>query len=356
MKYETAKSLIAHILSIFDIEQDRQQLQYAATFLCVLRIQMPELTNELDAKVAEYFPKYYNGVYLLETTKNEQRDLPGLVKGYVEEAQKTNETQGKNGVFFGHGTRVLATIRSIICRNDVKWDDELMDAVISMAAETLLVSKESIHIKLDAVSLLVCIALKFPEHYTRNKATYTLLREKREKIETADISILSSNVDRVSLEIGLRFLYTAMGEDVCLEILDLLPCIQNDVPTTIAVAAMVNEYLASADSVVLPQPLGTIVLQNVLQWLHSEHLDVRYIATKILLQFSCVPESESVVNRQIINLVDSECIYIKNLIINRIYTTKGILEKTKDYVISKCENDECFIVRMVCAEQKQLHT
>lgn len=44
----------------------------------------------------------------------------------------------------------------------------------------------------------------------------------------------------------------------------------------ITVASLVNEYLASTNSVVLPQPLGTIVLQNVLQWLRSEHLDIRY--------------------------------------------------------------------------------
>lgn len=355
MKPESAKSLIARILSIFDDEQERQQIQYAATFLCVLRKQMPEYTNEMDAKIAEYFPEYYNGVYLLETTENEQQDLPGLVKGYVEKAQKTNVTQGQNGVYFGHGTRTLATIRSIFRLNNVKWDDELMDEVIKTAADTLLVSKEGIHIKLDAVSLLVCIVLKFPEHYQRNKATFDLLREKREDIQTADISIISSNVDRISLEIGLCFLFTAMGDDVYLEILDLLPCIQNDIPTTIAVASMVNQYLASSSSVVLPQPLGTVILQNVLQWLRSEHLDIRYIATKILLQFSCEPESESVVNRQIINLIDSECVYIKTLIMNRVYRMEGIGEKTRDYVVSKCENDECFIVRMVCAEQKKLH-
>ena len=134
MKPESAESLVAHIMSVFDDEQERKLIQYSATFLCVLRKQMPEITNELDAKVAEYFPKYYSSVYLLETTENEQQDLPGLVKGYVEEAQKTNVTQGKNGVYFGHGTRILATIRSIFCLNDVKWDNELMDAVIKTAA------------------------------------------------------------------------------------------------------------------------------------------------------------------------------------------------------------------------------
>ena len=80
---------------------------------------------------------------------------------------------------------------------------------------------------------------------------------------------------------------------------------------------------------------------------------MRYVATKILLQLSCEPENESIVNRQIINLVDTESIYIKNLIINRIFAMKGAWETTRDYVVSKCENDECFIVRMVCAEQKK---
>ena len=125
MKLETAKSMIAHIMSVFDDEQERKLIQYSATFLCVLRKQMPEITNELDAKVAEYFPQYYSGVYLLETTANEQQDLPGLVKGYVEEAQKTNATQGENGVYFGHGTRTLATIRSIFCLGAVWWYPEI---------------------------------------------------------------------------------------------------------------------------------------------------------------------------------------------------------------------------------------
>ena len=140
-----------------------------------------------------------------------------------------------------------------------------------------------------------------------------------------------------------------------MEIFDLLPCIHNDIPTTIAVASMINKYLLSVDTATLPRPLGAIVLQNVLQWLRSEHLDVRYIAAKILLQLSRESENESIVNRQIINLVDAECIYIKNLIINRIFTMKGVWETTRDYVVSKCENDECFIVRMVCAEQKKQH-
>lgn len=203
--------------------------------------------------------------------------------------------------------------------------------------------------------MLACIVLKFPDHYERNKAVFDVLFEKKKEIQTEDFSPFSSNVDSISLEIGLCFLEVATGRDVYLEILDLLPCIQNDIPTTISVASMIKGYLSASETATLPRPLGAIVLQNVLQWLRSEHLDVRYIATKILLRLSRDSENESIVNRQIINLVDTESIYIKNLIINRIFTMKGVWETTRDYVISKCENDECFIVRMVCAEQKKQH-
>lgn len=354
MKPESVESLVSHILTVFADEQEREQITYAPTFLCVMRKQMPEITNELDAKIAEHLPKYYNGVYLLETTENE-KDLSDFVKKYVEETRKTNETQGQGGVYFGHGTRSLATIRSIICLNEVQWDADLLDSVISVAVDTLLIAKESIQIKLDAVSLLACIVLKFPDHYERNKAVFDVLFEKKKEIQTEDFLPFSSNVDSISLEIGLCFLEVATGRDVYLEILDLLPCIQNDIPTTISVASMIKGYLSASETATLPRPLGAIVLQNVLQWLRSEHLDVRYIATKILLRLSRDSENESIVNRQIINLVDTESIYIKNLIINRIFTMKGVWETTRDYVISKCENDECFIVRMVCAEQKKQH-
>lgn len=354
MKPESAESLVLHILTVLADEQERELITYAPTFLCVMRKQMPAITNELDAKIAEHLPKYYNGVYLLETTENEE-DLPVFVKRYVEEARKTNETQGQGGVYFGHGARTLATIRSIFCLNEVQWDADLMDSVISVAMDTLLIAKEGIQIKLDAVSLLACIVLKFPDHYARNKAAFDVLFEKKKEIQTEDFSLFSSNVDSISLEIGLCFLEVATGQDTYLEILDLLPCIQNDIPTTISVASMIKGYLSVNETATLPRPLGAIVLQNVLQWLRSEHLDVRYIATKILLQLSRESENESVVNRQIINLVDTESIYIKNLIINRIFTMKGVWETTRNYVVSKCENDECFIVRMVCAEQKKQH-
>lgn len=52
-----------------------------------------------------------------------------------------------------------------------------------------------------------------------------------------------------------------------------MPYIQGDIPTTISVTNLIVEYLENSDDVVLPQRVESIILQNVLQWLQSEHID-----------------------------------------------------------------------------------
>ena len=155
------------------------------------------------------------------------------------------------------------------------------------------------------------------------------------------------------MKIGLRFLYTAMGKDVRGDILELMPHIQGDVATTIAVSQLVVEYLETNDTIVLPPTIDAIVLQNVLQWLCSEHLDIRWNATRILLALSRSNDNQGVINHQLITLIDSNGAYIKNLIMRHLYKINGITDSTKEYIISKCKQDANFVVRKVCAEVEE---
>ena len=61
----------------------------------------------------------------------------------------------------------------------------------------------------------------------------------------------------------------------------------------------------------LPSRVEVIILQNVLQWLHSEYTDIRWNATRILLTMSRNPENYGVVNHQLMTLIDSNSVYIK---------------------------------------------
>lgn len=350
MSDESAKALVEHINCVLDNEKERKQVNYSPFFLCVLRKQDRATTGDMDKKIAEYLPNYYGGAYKLETSENENQDMPGFVQEYTERIRTSNEEQGKNGVYFGHGTREIATVRTILLKNELAYDAGTMDMLISAVADTLLISKEEISTKLDAIALLICIVVKYPEHYARNQCVFEKLYEQQSTIETSDNSIISSNIDRVSLKIGLQLLFASIGKNVYRNILELMPYIQGDVATTIAVARLIAEYLESSDEVMLPSRVEAIILQNVLQWLHSEYTDIRWNATRILLTMSRNPENYGIVNHQLVNLIDSDSVYIKNLIMRHLHTMNGIADGTKDYIISKCKYDANFVVRMVCAE------
>lgn len=353
MSEPSARKLIEHIISILKDDKERENINCSPMFLCNFRKQNKVLTEEMDNSISEYLPEYYKGDYKLETTENEQYDLPVFVQQYVESVRKNNETQGKNGAYFSRGVRDIAVIRSILTTKEVKYEPDIMDSVVYAAADTLLISKESLSTKLDAISLLITIVLNFEGDYKRNINVFENLFEKRTEIETVESADMFSNINKISLKIGLQLLYTAMEKDTYLSLLELLPYLRDDIPTIISVVSMISKYLENNMSVKFPKNIEIILLQNVLQWINSDNLDIRWCATKIILAFLRNSENMNILNNKLINLVDTENAYIKNLIMRNVYLSENIKETTRTYIISKCENDANFVVRLVCSEVKE---
>ena len=335
----SAKKLLSHIIALIQEEKDREQIKDFPRFLYVLRKQNRRLTDELDSLVAKYFPTFYSGEYRLETMDIECRDIEDFVRQYTEQIKRNNDRQGKDGTYYGYAFRNAAAIRSIFIHREDKRSSQLVDAVIDAASETLLRSKESIRTKLDSISLLICIIIKFPEDYKRNDGIYNTIYEQRESITASGNSFVETNIDSVALQVCLNLLFTAMGIDTYTSILELLPLAQNDAATSISIATTIDEYLELTNAITLPGRVETVVLQNVLGWLHSEHLDLRCIASRILLALARNPENGSIVDRQLINLIDEDCVYIKNLVLRRINKSEGVSDSVKEYIMNKCKAD-----------------
>ncbi len=349
MSDESAQDLVQHICRIISNEKERKFVERTPAFLYVLRNQSSVLTGKIDEGVKEHLPDFYENTYRLETT-TDKKVLTEFIQEYVDVIKKRNETQGKDGTYAGYSTRVIATVRNILAWYDNKYDEKLMDKLISAVAETILVSKEGISTKLDAVSLLICIVLKCPEDYTRNQEVFEKIFAQREDIDTSDHGIFSSNMGSISLKIGLEFLYISMGKDVYSNVIELMPYIGDNIATTNAVCRLALEYLELSDDVKLPDRVEDIMLQYVLQWLHSENLDVRCCATRMLLTMVHNADNYGILNKQLISLIDTDGAYVKNLIIRNLYKTNGITDDTRDYIFSKCKHDANYVVRMVCDE------
>lgn len=135
-----------------------------------------------------------------------------------------------------------------------------------------------------------------------------------------------------------------MGKEIYSNILELMPYTQNNIAITIAVTRMIVEALELNKETNIPEKIESVILQNVLQWLYSDDLSIRYNATIILLNLLSNKDNISMINRKILSLIDNDNMYIKKLILERLKETEGLFESTKKYVIQKCENDENFFL------------
>lgn len=350
MSIEQIRSLINHICNLIDNEEERHEVENHPSFLYVLRKQNRTETKKLNEKICEYLPDFYNGVYKLETTEDVQGDFLQYTKKYISCIKERNKSQGRHGVFSEYGMRYIATVRAMLIDKNYVCPIEIMDDLISAVSETLLVSKEGINTKIDAVSLLISVAIKYKDALKRNIKTYEKIIECQESIQDIDNTFALSNVNRLSLSVSIALLKTVMGKNIYFELLEYMTSIQNDIPTVLSVTKSIVQYLETDDNVVLPSEISNIVLQSTLQWLRLDSIDIKWNATQILLMLARNSEIMNLVNQKICNLIDTESVYTKNLILQNISKMHWMDKKTQEYVLLKCRHDPCYVVRMVCQE------
>lgn len=350
MSDETAQALVNHILGIFENDNERKQIEYAPHFLYVFRKQNRELTEGFDEKVEEYFPGFYGKAYRLEITETVQQDFPELINSYISGIKEDNEKQGVGGTFYGHFTREHATIRAMLLDDEFTCSEEQLKNILSVAVDTLVNSKEDVSIKLDAISLILCVSVKYPEIMEEQRDLLESLYNSGTDVHGNDILFMTSNMDDVVLKIGMQLIYTTLGKDTSCELIECMSELQGDTATTIGVARLFVQYLEAADDVMFPEQIETIVLQSALQWIHSKNLDVRWYAVRLLFLMLRQEKNQRLINDQIRKIVDVDCVGIKNLILRKI-SGAGVIEKTRQFVLQKCQNDANYLVRMVCQEE-----
>lgn len=348
MREENAKKIIASIIDV--LQNDCELVKRSPFFLCVIRNQNRELTNELDKTVETYLPEFYDNNYRLETTENKLSDYPVFLNKYLEIVKNNNETQGKNGRYFGHGTREIATIKSILLDSDQQYEDSLVDSIILAVSQTLLESRESLSTKMDAVALLCCIIEKYPKSYEHNKDIYRNILENESQIIAGDSFPFSSNIDNIALTISLKILFSAMGIDVHADLLELFPYLKDNIATTISVTSFIANYLELSSNVAFQKPIETTILHYAFAWIHTDYVDIRWNSTRILLALLRNTDNREIINRHIVSLIERDNVYIKNLILQHILHVPGITKESYEYIIETCKHDANYVTRMVCSD------
>lgn len=352
MSKSVAESLIEHIKSIIENDNERDQIMHYPTFLSKFRKQSKELTNSLNIAIAKYFPDYYNNGYLVETTSTPSETYPEYINNYINMQRKDNCEQGKKGVFFESGIRKLSVLKNILNLYKVSYSIPLMKSIIETAVDTILNQNTSLYIKEDAIALLCCIAINYSNDFIRNRKMLQRIEDNKEKALEVHIFPMSGNLDITALQIGYSFLLLTMGKEIYSDLIEFLPYVKNSTATLIHVSGFIAELIEYKECNILSNREEAVLLFNASDWLHSENTDVRWNSMRILFSLLRNPEHREIINRIIVDVIESENVYIKNLILTQLSQQEGISKETREFVFEICEKDANYVTRKRCQEVK----
>ena len=343
---DKAVVLIKHIICI--LNSDNRDYPELTSLLITLRKQSKELTEELNAVIADKLPDFYKGVYALETENESAVDVRFIEK-YIEQIKSHNESQGKNGVYHGYASHPHETIRNIIQLTDTLLQENMVDNILSASYETILLDNQSIEVKCSAFDLIICVFQKYPDSPLRNTNIVEGIKQNYSSIENCSRILFDSNL---SIE-ALKFVYhLCVGYTDCdnyIRLFEVLPYVQEDEVTQIRICETIVNYLDNDIEKILPNNLESIILQNTLTWLGDDSLNLRWYCVRILFALLRNEELCNIISYQMITLIEKDSPIIKNLI-QRNAANSNLDKSTKEYILQKCNSDGNYVVRKVSQE------
>ena len=113
---ENVTALLEAIINIVRNPDERTQIHSLEAALFTLRKKNKVLTEELDNVIAKEMPTFYNDTYRLETSIEEDADMPTFLESYIAQVCSDNDNQGKNGQYFGRVNQPHITIKNILVK------------------------------------------------------------------------------------------------------------------------------------------------------------------------------------------------------------------------------------------------
>lgn len=339
-------ALISRIVSIMD--NDKFRVPNFETVLITFRKQSTELTQELDKAISEKLPQFYKNTYRLETS-NEDKDDLFFIKEYVEQIKTHNREQGKGGVYRGYASFPHDTIRNILCIKGGEIEDDVIASVLEASCETLLCDNQNITTKCQAIDLIIYLLQHYPEVKTEHAQIIESVRVDENQVLNCYTNFSNSNVSDISLKFAYYLLLTFFDRSVSLRLLEVLPYAQNEIPDQLRICKTIFCFLENDETFSVEPQLEAILLHTILSWIDSGNIDVRWYCVKILFLLGRNVALNDIISYQVINLIDNDNVYIKNLI-QRYIGASEIDSNTKEYVSSKCAIDNNYVVRKVYQE------
>lgn len=303
-----------------------------------------DYTDELHKNVSELMPKFYQGLYRLETTVDSLEDSEEYIYKYVSEIRERNQTQGKDGKYSGYAYSPLKTIKNIVAIHKLCIDEKLLNVILEVAKETLLCPKQLLSEKIEAIKLIIFMKLN-SRSVMYDYAEFFQCIESNKEVVMNGFSDLCWKETNATIQFNYMMMKMAFDN---LDYGELLECLGaygeiDEFEKIEALKALVsvfeNDYCSDMDRSIL-----FVILQFVLGLSHDANHDVRYYAVKTLL-LMITPDTKDPILTRLSKMMDYDSFYVKSLILNQAEELMSISPEMVDFIIQKATVDNHYVIR-----------
>lgn len=307
--------------------------------------------NTLDCFIEKEMSENFISIYKLETEETNEKQKKLYIKKCMENIHNQNLTQGKNGVYALINSNEYGTIRNIIKYDKIVLETKEINKLMDVLIETICCERQTINAKNNAIQLIIYLKKRFCEKRIWKKYGQIIKNNKDNIICGKNIMFLD-NESILSIKINMQLLYAIFNLTRERNEIDLIiTATQLKDIDKIRVLENIYYFLEEIDYDKVENKLVEILLQYASIMMNETERDIRFWATKCLIQLSYSRYRE-IALQQLANIMNSGNGELKIALISRIKEI-SLDDKNNEFVkfiINKGKVDNNFLVRRIALD------
>ena len=300
--------------------------------------------NDLENIIAEKNPSFYNDTFLLELSIERGEDPITFINTQLDEAQRRNKSQGKNGCYSLYLYEPIDTIKNIIVLDKVKPDKKLLNKIVDVIIETLNMENQTIDSKKSAFNLLLLLYLNNKE-LNIWKSVYEKLKENISIITAGKSARSGSNENNSILSFQFNLFIGNFDKTFQNQVIEKLYSLYNDSYNIIQFLKVVEIYLESeAQNTHNEELISSFLYYNIMMSQHKER-DVKFYAAKCLIELTKFDHTQKLALIHLSQIMDTGSEIIKVAILKRISKIQTSDNSYIVQIINQGKADNNYLVR-----------
>lgn len=324
--------------------ESNQEIDAILHGLMILRKLYPEHAYIIDETVRKRDKNYYYSNYALELSLSKQNaeNIDQHIDRIIKEASSRNETQGKQGTYFGYATEPLLVLSHIVKFSAEAISENSIAEIADIAKETLKTNTQTISVKIYAAQLLIQLC-NYCEYKPSNEIQELLTHHQESILEGYEDGLFNKDTQE-HLAFNLTLLRIRCGDNLIHDFMSATSHPNLPDYSRIKVAKSINIYsdgnnwLDTNNDILLP------ILNFSLAGCRDKNYEVRLLSCRTLFEL-LRSDYKKLVSEQLSKIMDNADWILAQDIVYHISKVDDIDKRLRDFILQKAQSSNHFVVR-----------